>query len=457
MKKVILFIFMACVSLNIEAQQVSIKDVSTAPSTDITARREARKDSNGKNCALIRVGIVGVKDMTFPDAVGSVAHVGSEYQVYVQEGLQSLQYRAKGGAISGEVRFAEYPKVSSILSNMVYRVVFETENHLRAAIFSVEPLTANVTFDGKPVALDGEGMAMVEKPVGNYSYETLTGTVSLTEEEISTTTNIQLEQRMHPLNIQCIPPEASLFIDNEPYGPLNEISDLTAAEGKRNIRLLAVGYDDFEQTIDVKADMLPLNITMQQKRQEVKVHKKERTRTLVNVRPGYYIFANANLYDKKKYDAQKWGLGLSFSAMQHFGGIFALREGIGYGISFLSDKEMDNHFTSTPKDTTTQYVDVPLQIGFSIPFGSGNQHLFSIMAGGYGRYMWTKYANEDSDGKESKDVWDYGLRLTALLEIRRMVFGAEVSKSLDGRGMYYGIKVGINMGKRNKQGKNLLD
>jgi len=455
MKKVILFLFIVCVSLDIMAQQVSIKDVSTAASTDITARREARKDSNGKNCALIRVGIVGVKDMTFPDAVGSVAHVGSEYQVYVQEGLQSLRYRGQGGAITGEVRFADYPKVSSILSNMVYRVVFETENHLRAAIFSVEPLTATVTIDGKPATLDAEGMAVIEKPVGRYryqvtapGYEMQTGTVSLTEEEISTTTSIQLEQRMHPLSIKCVPPNASLFIDNEPYGPLNEISDLTAAEGRRTIRLLAVGYDDFEQTIDVKSGMMPLNFTMQQKKQEVRVHKEERTRTLVNVRPGYYFFGGANLYNKKKYDAQIWGLDLSFSAMQHFGGIFAFREGIGYGWSPLSDKEMDNFFKSTPKDTTTQYIEIPLQIGFSFPFGKGNRHLFSIMAGGYGRYMWTPYAKKDSDGKSSKEVWDYGLRLTALLEINRFVFGAEASSSLDGRGMFYGVKVGVNMGKK---------
>lgn len=455
MKKIILFLFMVCASLDIEAQQVSIKDVSTAASTDITARREARKDANGKNCALIRVGIVGVKDMTFPDAVGEVAHVGSEYQVYVQEGLQSLRYRGQNGAISGEIRFADYPKVSNILSNMVYRVVFETENHLRAAIFSVEPLTATVTIDGKPATLDAEGMAVIEKPVGRYryqvtapGYEMQTGTVSLVEEEISTTTNIQLEQRMHPLTMKCVPPNASLFIDNEPYGPLNEITDLTAAEGKRSIRLLAVGYDDFEQTIDVKAGMSTLNVTMQQKKQEVKIHKEERTRTLVNVRPGYYLLGNANLYDKKKYDAQKWGLEFTFSGMQHFGGIFALREGIGYGWSYLSDKEMDNFFKSTPKDTTTQYIEIPLQAGISIPFGKGNRHLFSIMAGGYGRYMWTSYAKKDSDGKESKDVWDYGLRLTALMEINWFVFGAEVSSSLDGRGMFYGAKLGVNLGKK---------
>ena len=347
---------------------------------------------------------------------------------------------------------------------MVYKVTFETESQIRAAIFSVEPITASLTFDGRPTTLDAEGMAVIEMPKGRYrykvtapGYEIHSGTVSLTEEDLSTTTNIQLEPIMHPLTITSNQPDASLFIDNEPYGLLNEISDLTVAEGKHNIRLMAVGYDDYEQTIDVRAGMLPFHVTMHQKKQEVIFHKEERTRTMVNVRPGYYLFANAFLFDKKNYDAQNWGYSFGLSAMQHFGGIFALREGIGYGRSYLSDKEMDKVFSSTPKDTITNYVDVPLQVGFSIPLGRANQHLVSVMAGGYGKYMWTPYEDKDSDGKESKEVWDYGLRLTALLEINRLVFGAEVSSSLDGRGMYYGVKVGVNMGKRNKSGKNLFD
>lgn len=455
MRKTLFLALLLCSALQAVAQKVFIKDVFTGDSKDLTARREARKDPAGKNCALIRVGIVGVKDMTFPDAIGEVAHIGSEYQVYVPDGLQALRYSSPKSSVSGSIRFADYPKVEGgIQSNLVYRVVFETENHIRAAVFSIAPATAKLTVDGVPTPLDADGMAVVEKPAGSYKYsvsatgyELASGTITLTEEEISTTADIELEPVMHPLSITCVPADAALSIDDVPYGAVNENTDLMVPEGRRRLRLLAVGYDDYERYVDVNANTPALNIVMNQKKQEVVVYKKERTRTHVNIRPGYYLMGYANLFDKKKYDAQLWAIGGEFSFMQHFGGIFAVREGIGYNCSFLSKKHIEDTFEATPKDSTTSNIEIPLQIGISIPFGFGNRHLISVLGGVYGKYMWTEVVDHP-DGKSSEEAFDYGLRLTALLEINRFVFGAELSNSLKDRGMYYGLTFGINMGKK---------
>lgn len=458
MKRIGILLFVVCaVVMNISAQKVSIKSVRHLD-TDTWGLRNNRVDSNGKNCAVIRVGVVGVKDMAFSDAVGSVERSGSEYIVYVPETVKTLKYSYNDGKITGAIDFSKYPEVSPLVQGHSYAVVFETENHIRAAVFSVTTQTltgdvipvqaANLTFDGVKVPLDKDGMAIIEKPIGNYKYsilangyESQSGTVKLIEDDISTTTDIALEAKSYPFAITCTPPNASLFIDDVAQGQLDQISDLTITEGNHNIRLVAVGYDDYIQPLDAKGDV-NLNINMLQKKQEVVKFTDERTRTRVNVRPGYYLTLGGNYFDKEKYLAQQWGFNLSFAAMQHFGGIFAIREGIGYGISFLDKELMKEAYESVPKDTTTNYLEMPLQVGVSIPFGSYNKNLFSIMGGGYGKYMWTK-VSQSSDGKTSKDEWDYGLRLSAILDIKHFTISADASTSLNGLGLYFGLNLGF--------------
>ena len=456
MRRVILFLLAVSTVLIAEAQKVTVKSVLPADKNDLTARREARKDPSGNNCALIRVGIVGVKDMSFPDAIGSVAHEGSEYHVYVANGLKSLRYNGGGGKIRGEVKFVNYPAVDTIASNSVYRIVFETENHQRMAIIKVTPHTATLLIDGQPVSLDSDGIATVEKPVGSYlyqlsapRYESQKGTIVLTEDELSVTKTINLESVKHAISIVGTPADANLTVDGESYGPLSLNGNLSLAEGLHTIHLQAVGYDDYEQTVNVRSGMAPLNIMMQQKQQIEVIDKSGESRTNTNLRPGYYFSAAGHLFDKKKYDAQQWGISISLSAMQHFAAIFAIREGIGFGWSYLDKEEIGNAFENTPKDTTTYYVDVPLQIGISVPVNSFRTCLFSIMAGGYGKYMWTEM--QGGSDKKSKDEWDYGLRLTAILELSKFTIGAEVSNSLNKKGLFYGLHIGYNMGRSNKK------
>lgn len=456
MKKAIILLLAMCAVVNAGAQKVTVKSLSAADKKDLTARREARKDPNGRNCALILVGIVGVKDMKFPDAVGNVVHEGSEYQVYVPDGLKSLRYSGGNGSINGVVRFSGYLDNGVTVSNIVYRLVFETDSHQRMAIFKVTPHTATLTIDGQRVRLDADGIATIEKPVGSYRYQlsapqytAQTGMVVLTEDELSVTRTINMERVKHLVSIVGAPANANLTVDGESYGPMSLNDKLNLAEGTHTIHLQAEGYDDYKKTITVKAGMAPVRIAMNQKKLIEEFDETGTTHTRVNLRPGHYVSLAGNLFDKKKYDAQQWGLSINYSAMQHFAAIFALREGIGFGASFLDKDEMNNVFDSTPKDTTTLFIDVPLQIGISVPINSFNTCLFSIMAGGYGKYMWTELTGSSND--KNKDAWDYGLRLTALLELSKFTIGAEVSNSLNDKGLFYGLHIGYNMGRKNKK------
>jgi hypothetical protein len=128
--------------------------------------------------------------------------------------------------------------------------------------------------------------------------------------------------------------------------------------------------------------------------------------------------------------------------MQHFGGIFGVREGLSIGWMHL-DKDLKYEKIENVSDSTltTFFVEIPLQTGISIPFGRSNKHLFSLLGGGYGKTYFLPLKDEIEKDKDSyKTKWDYGLRLTAQLDIYKYSFAVELSKSLNGLGMFYGAR-----------------
>lgn len=474
MKKVLFLLMMLCICTTLSAQQVSVKSVSLRQS-DLRASTQQRMDAKGKPCAIVRVGIVGVKDLQFPEAVGNVDYSLGEYLVYVPEGTSMLSYRNSSGTVSGSVVFDDYGL--EVETKRVYSVILESENHMRAAIFAVNPVIAKLTFDGKPIALDAEGIAVIEKPIGSYNYQveapgyvSRSGVVRLTDDDISTITNIALEQNTYAINIKCQPQDATLFIDNSPYGSLKDVTDLKLPDGEHDIRLTAVGYNDHEQMVKIDGRPVSINITMVKMDEKVVKHNWERTRTHVNIRPAYYLTIGGELFDKKQYLGHDWGIKGSFGAMQHFGGIFSVYEGIGGGVMNLTSQKGD-WFEHPADSTNTWFLEVPLLIGVSVPFGKFNKHLFSILGGGYGKAMFTEVVDSKKDnsldphGNSNKTNWDYGLRAKAILDISRFTISAEASLSLakydkiapntatttttgsNKPNLFFGLSVGAKLGK----------
>ena len=90
MKRLFISLLMICAYTVIYAQQLTVKSVNLRPQ-DARARTNPRDDAKGQKCAIIRVGVVGVENLVFPDAVGNVERSLSEYIVYVPEGIKSLK------------------------------------------------------------------------------------------------------------------------------------------------------------------------------------------------------------------------------------------------------------------------------------------------------------------------------------------------------------------------------
>ena len=107
MKRLFITFLAICAFATVFAQQLTVKTVHLRPQ-DARARTNPRDDAKGKKCAIIRVGVVGVENLVFPDAIGDVERSLSEYVVYVPEGLKSLKYKTKAGANLGEIIFDDW-------------------------------------------------------------------------------------------------------------------------------------------------------------------------------------------------------------------------------------------------------------------------------------------------------------------------------------------------------------
>lgn len=467
MKKILLFFLMTCAFASTYAQQLTVKTVNLRPQ-DARARTNPRNDAKGQKCAIIRVGVVGVENLVFPDAVGNVERALSEYVVYVPEGLKALRYNNREGKNLGTIKFDDWDQEINSLSS--YDVIFESSDHLRSAIFSIQPANATLIFDGKKVEVNSDGIAMINKPVGEYSFTVEAkghigqkGSITLEEDNISTVTDVILEEQLYPVAVRVTPVTATIFIDNKPYTK-EEMVDLKLPEGKHSLRVTAMNYQDEERTITVGSSTDPVYVALKEAKQEIVKHKEERTRTNISIRNAFYItggFSMAGAENIGKIFGGKNALdfGAELSATQHFGGIFGLREGVSFFV--LKPNGNEKYFDMSVYNDSTRYLahfDVPLQFSVSVPFGAFNRHLFSVFAGGYGSYIWMQdnWAEKelsdedkkrdipDADDKD-KDYFDYGLRLSAKLDIGHFTLGVDLSQSLHKMGFSAGANVGVKL------------
>lgn len=467
MRKFFVIILMMLIYTTSYAQQLTVKKVNLRFG-DLQASTNPRDDGKGKDCAIIRVSVVGVDNLTFPDAIGTVEHSLNEYVVYVPDGLKKLKYKDSDGHILGFIDFDDYDM--EIESKTSYDVIFESENHLRSAIFSIQPSDAILVFDNEKIKVNNEGVAIINKPIGDYSYRVVangylsqSGTMSLVEDEISTVTDIILEQLLYPVSISVFPMNASVFIDNVPYSRESMIN-LKLPEGKHTVRVTAENYQEEERTINVTSTFSPEFITLKEVKQEIVKHKEESTKTSINIRNAFYItgnFAFAGINDIGNIfgSGNALDFGIEASYVFHFAGIFGGR--IGASLHSIKPNKNEKYFDLSVYNDSIRWlmsINIPLQVGISIPFGNYNRHLFSVFAGGYGGYigMMEDWAERELSEEEKlkdipdvnnpdKDYFDYGIRLSAKLDVGHFTLGMDLSQSLHDMGFSAGANIGIKL------------
>ena len=167
---------------SLPAQEIVVKNI--APLTlDISARSSGRVDSNGHDCAIIRVNIPTIKQMAFENNVGDVEYNAGEYVVYTSEGTTQIPVSAEGYKPS----VIDFDKFGvPIKGKCVYRAtlaVTEAKNHSHDNTGSInittEPESNVILIDGEPVGsspmiVEGieEGEHVISFPnVSGYSLE----------------------------------------------------------------------------------------------------------------------------------------------------------------------------------------------------------------------------------------------------------------------------------------------
>lgn len=439
----------------IYAQVYSVRSIKPVPS-DTRARTTPRLDAKGKECAIIRLRVVGLDDLTFSNNVGDVQFFLNEYLIYVPEGIREMEYKGKGGNINGKIRI---PSDMNIESKCVYTITMDSENKQRSAIFSINPCPkdANFFFDGEFIKLDDSGIVKVDKPIGKYEYSInaegfnrQSGVIELTEDEILTFQEIDLEEQVFPITISEAPSVADVFIDNVPY---QRARNLKLPKGKHYLRLRAPYYKDYTKEFKVDEYNSPIIVKMKEEKSEIIKHKEDRTRTKVNIRGAHYITLMGDaMRTDTEYGLNLYGGKIEYSSVQHFLAMFGLRIGLGLNLYFpIYDEEFPQKDEIKNKINYLA-LDIPLQLGIYFPFGKYNRHMFSVYAGGYAKYYTisqgddiaekAKRSMQDYDAKEfEKSFLDYGLRASFQLDFHKFTLQGNVDKSLDHFG--FGGSVGL--------------
>lgn len=404
--------------------------------TDLRARTAKRLDKNQQPCALILVEVVGVRDLDFTEKVGDVKYAYNQYEVYVPANTTTLHYKNKN--VSGEVKLADDFGLE-IEGQSTYRLDFKTGTDLHSATFYVSPANAKLTFDGKPVKLDDNGVACIERPAGKYSftasspgYEPMQGTVVLRADEANEVTDVALNQIYHSVVVNCNA-EASLFFDNKPYGKVSSLhKDFSLSEGKHHYRLVCENYKDVEGDLDVLESDTHLNADMKQMKTKVVKHSEERSRTAGTIR-GYSTWELSGLtFLNDMFKSYQIRLRTTWNT--NFAGIFTWRY-IDMGISagIFKDETLSDLDTERPDDYVPVNIEDAMQLGVMLPLSKYNHYLFTVLGGMYGGY-WTymKTGNDDKDDNSTfKDgFFDYGIRISAAFLLHKFVIGAEYNKSL---------------------------
>lgn len=134
---------------------------------DLTARRAAVKDANGKGCALLRVSVPSVKNINFNSSiVGEPDFLPGEYSVFLPESSDNLSLSVNGE--SYHVDFADFN--ITIEDKKCYRIVFARKSSTSSSK-SRTKITANydnvyVLIDGVPV---GQSPLQIDNiPLGKH-------------------------------------------------------------------------------------------------------------------------------------------------------------------------------------------------------------------------------------------------------------------------------------------------
>lgn len=171
MRKLIAIILLLLIVGRVEGQDLAVKYFTLVPS-DLSVQIQPRKDLNGKNCALVKVGI-GLQGVQFEgNIMGEIANKVGEYWVYMPRGCRMLKVKHPNCSPI-MVTFANFG-IEKLESNRTYQLTLKVSNvpqTVQQQILTIRysPSSAMVLIDSKLIK-GSNGIVKTTLPVGQHSY-----------------------------------------------------------------------------------------------------------------------------------------------------------------------------------------------------------------------------------------------------------------------------------------------
>lgn len=171
MRKLIAIILLLLIVGRVEGQDLAVKYFTLVPS-DLSVQIQPRKDLNGKNCALVKVGI-GFQGVQFEgNIMGEIANKVGEYWVYMPRGCRMLKVKHPNCSPI-MVTFANFG-IEKLESNRTYQLTLKVSNvpqtvQQQTLTIRYSPSSAMVLIDSKLIK-GSNGIVKTTLPIGQHSY-----------------------------------------------------------------------------------------------------------------------------------------------------------------------------------------------------------------------------------------------------------------------------------------------
>lgn len=266
MRKYILLFMLSLFACGVCAQQLKVKSFSEAfDDASAQSLKYGRKDTNGKYCAIIKVGIT-LDGVTFggPAVLNEYTiHGIGEYFVYMAaNGTMLKVYHPSYTPLV--INFGDYG-IDRVKSGMTYVLTLEKPSGYVSAepadaggnlgAFVLQPKTAVLYVDGVQQTMSPDGEYSVFLGYGSHTYKVEAGgyigksgtfTIGRSEAPI---TRVSLESALATVSVTCPTPAVSLYVDKKSVGTLPWTGSLSA--GMHLVEARRSGYRSAQQTIQL--------------------------------------------------------------------------------------------------------------------------------------------------------------------------------------------------------------
>ncbi|MDE5822073.1 MAG: WG repeat-containing protein [Paramuribaculum sp.] len=156
MYRFILLLIAICVGMTNHINAFVVKSIDELKN-DISARTNTRVDKNNNPCALVRLNLPTLDQLTFGNmVVGEVTQLPGEYVMYLAPGTQQLTYSCKG--VEKTINFSDYD--INVEGKHTYRIILKDD---KAPTESITSAYITTNYDNQIVLVDG--IPMGETPV----------------------------------------------------------------------------------------------------------------------------------------------------------------------------------------------------------------------------------------------------------------------------------------------------